>query len=98
MYKNDSAAFRIPDNEFCVRLLKKIKLPLVSTSVNRSDSLPLTEYSPIVKKFGNWVEAVFYSEKLRGKEASALVDLRENYPKMLRYGKINIIELWEKLN
>ena len=98
LYKNDSAAFRITDNEFCVSLLKKIKLPLVSTSVNRSNSLALKEYSSIVKKFGNSVEAVFYTEKLRGKEASTLVDLRDNYPKILRYGKINIIELWEKLN
>ena len=93
----NSAAFRIPDNKFCISLINKIKLPLVSTSVNLSNSPPLTEYSAIMEKFGNKVDAIFYSEKLGIGEESIVVDLRSNYPKILRDGKINIIELWEKL-
>src|ERR1035437_714443 len=34
---NDTAAFRVPNNRFCLKLLSEIKMPLISASVNRKD-------------------------------------------------------------
>ena len=34
----NTAAFRIPNHRFCLKFLQEIKMPLISTSVNRSDT------------------------------------------------------------
>jgi L-threonylcarbamoyladenylate synthase len=90
----NSVAFRIPANDFCLRLLKEIKNPLVSTSVNRSNQTPLTEISSIKNEFADKVDAVFYTVNKERSGASTLVDLTGKDPKILREGKINFIEKW----
>ncbi len=58
-----TAAFRIPNQRFCLKLLQEIKMPLISTSVNKSDTKPLTEVSLIKDTFNSEVEAIFFTEK-----------------------------------
>ncbi len=98
LLKYDTAAFRIPDNTFCLNLLSELKSPLVSTSVNFSNQPPLTDYPSIKNEFADKVDAVFFMNEKENIRASTLVDLTKKHPKILREGKNNFIELWKKLN
>ena len=89
----DSAAFRIPDNAFCINLLKKIKTPLVSTSVNITGEKQLNNYSEIKREFADKVSAIFYTISDTNEEPSTLIDFTKSKPVVLRKGKIKFIEL-----
>ena len=89
----DSAAFRIPDNNFCINLLKKVKTPLVSTSVNITGAKQLNNFSDIKREFSDKVSAIFYTMNEIDSEPSTLIDLTKSNPIALREGKIKFIEL-----
>ncbi len=91
-----TAAFRIPENKFCKELLASIKLPLVSTSVNRRDEKPLNDYKEIARMFGDKISAIFYTDKPGTVTASTLIDLTGEEPVLLREGKIKFVELMKK--
>jgi L-threonylcarbamoyladenylate synthase len=88
-----SAAFRIPDNAFCINLLKQIKTLLVSTSVNITGEKQLNTYSEIKSEFADKVSAIFYTMNETDAEPSTLIDLTKSKPVVLREGKIKFIEL-----
>jgi len=98
LLKYDAAAFRIPNNTFCLDLLSELKAPLVSTSVNFSNQQPLTDYPFINNEFADRVDAIFFMNENENTGASTLVDLTKKSPKILREGKINFMELWQKLS
>ena len=91
-----TAAFRIPNHRFCLKLLQQIKMPLISTSVNKSDMDPLTEVSLIKDSFISEVKAIFYTEKKSFITASTLIDLSDSNPVLIREGKIEFEDLLEK--
>ena len=97
LLKYDDAAFRIPNNTFCLDLLSELKAPLISTSVNFRNQQPLNNYLSIKNEFANKVNAIFFTSENENIAASALVDLTKKPPKILREGKINFMELWQKL-
>lgn len=92
----ETAAFRIPNHRFCLKLLAELQMPLVSTSVNRSNQLPLLEYSMIKEEFSSEVEAIFYTEKKSYFEASTLIDLSDSAPVLIREGKMKFDEILKK--
>jgi L-threonylcarbamoyladenylate synthase len=98
LLKYDVAAFRIPNNTYCLDLLSEIKTPLVSTSVNFRNQHPLTDYHSINNEFADRVDAIFFMNENENTGASTLVDLTKKPPKILREGKINFMELWQKLS
>ena len=71
-------------------------MPLISTSVNKSDTKPLTEISLIKDTFNSEVEAIFFTEKKSFIEASTLIDLSDSNPVLLREGKIKFDDLVQK--
>ncbi len=89
----NSAAFRIPDNTFCISLLKKVQTPLVSTSVNITGEKQLNKFSKIKSEFADKVAAVFYTESEAIAEPSTLINLTKSKPIVLREGKIKFLEL-----
>ncbi|MHC1737789.1 MAG: L-threonylcarbamoyladenylate synthase [Ignavibacteriaceae bacterium] len=91
-----SAAFRIPDHKFCFDLCERIKLPLISTSVNRSGTAPLNDYTEIKGEFENEVDVIFYSIVKSEKSVSTLIDLTGKNPVLLREGKIKFPEIIKK--
>ena len=93
-----TGAFRIPNHRFCKSLINEIKMPLVSTSVNRTGKEPLNHPSQIIQEFANEVDAIFYSEKKSFFEASTLIDLTKNEPVLVREGRIKFVELMKKLD
>jgi L-threonylcarbamoyladenylate synthase len=93
----DAAAFRIPNNTFCLNILSNLKAPLVSTSVNISNQQPLIDYTSIKNEFADKVNIIFFIKEKENIGASTLVDLTKKPPKIIREGKINFMELWQKL-
>jgi L-threonylcarbamoyladenylate synthase len=91
-------AFRIPDNRFCLELLNRIDLPLISTSVNITGKTPIFDYPDIINEFKTKVNAIFYTIKNPGNIPSTIIDLTEKEPKLIREGKIKFVELLEKFN
>ncbi len=96
IFGQQTAAFRIPNHNFCKKLTAELMMPLVSTSVNRSGLQPLLEPSIIEDAFSAEVEAIFYSDKKSFIQASTLIDLSGNNPVLLREGKITFSDLLEK--
>jgi L-threonylcarbamoyladenylate synthase len=94
--KRDTCAFRIPNNRFCNKLLTQIKMPLISTSVNRKNEPPMTEPSLIKDAFASEVEALFYTDKKSYYDASTIIDLCGSDLKIVREGKIKFEELLAK--
>ncbi|RPI66827.1 MAG: threonylcarbamoyl-AMP synthase [Ignavibacteriales bacterium] len=87
------AAFRIPNHRFCQKILDRIQMPLISTSVNRSNKPPLREFSEIRDEFSGDVDGIFYTEKRSFFEASTLLDLTGEEPVLLREGKIKFSDI-----
>ena len=94
----ETGAFRIPNHRFCHKLISELKMPLVSTSVNRTGNEPMNDSSMIILEFSNEVDAIFYSNKKSYFEASTLIDLSKDEPVLVREGRIKFVELIKKLN
>lgn len=91
--KANNIAFRIPRNTFCLELLTKIKKPLISTSVNLHNKIPLNNKRLIIKKFGNEVEAVFHTQKGRTRLSSTIIDFTGDEPVIVREGMMNKLSI-----
>ena len=96
IFGTETAAFRIPNNRFCQKLTGELKMPLISTSVNRSGQAPMIEYTLIEDEFSTEVDTIFYTGKKTFIEASTIIDLSENEPQLLREGKLKFKDLLEK--
>jgi L-threonylcarbamoyladenylate synthase len=96
LLKRDTCAFRIPNNRFCKKILSGIKMPLISTSVNRKDQSPLNEPSLIKDAFASEVDAVFYTDKKSYFDASTIIDLCGSDLKIVREGKFKFEDLLAK--
>ena len=89
----DTVAVRIPQNEFCLKLLKEISRPLISTSVNRSGENPLNRIDQIVNNYLQEVDAIFFITESTEHKSSTIIDLTSKQPKLVREGSIKFVEL-----
>jgi L-threonylcarbamoyladenylate synthase len=96
--KTDTVAFRIPNHRFCLKLLGELKMPLISTSVNKSSESPIADPLMIRENFESEVDAIFYSDKKTFFPASTLIDLSGSKPRLLREGKIKYKDLLGKFS
>lgn len=96
LFKSETSAFRIPNHRFCNQFLNELKMPLISTSVNRTEEEPLNDVSLITEIFGNEVDAIFYNKKKSFFQASTLIDLTGDEPVLIREGKIKFNDLMKK--
>ena len=94
--QSETVAFRIPDHKFCMSLLKEIRSPLVSTSVNINNESPLKNYSTIYEKFSKDISTIFFTNNEENKEPSTLVDFSGEKPVILRKGSIKSAEIIQK--
>ncbi|MFZ0453099.1 MAG: L-threonylcarbamoyladenylate synthase [Ignavibacteriaceae bacterium] len=92
----ENAAFRIPHHRFCLKLLSELKMPLISTSVNRSNEPPILEPGIIRDEFSSDVEAIFFSKKRSFLKASTIITLVDSKPGLIREGKIKYNDLLKK--
>ena len=96
IFNHETAAFRIPSHRFCLKLLSELKMPLVSTSVNRSGKPALNDIQSIKYEYSGQVDAVFYTEKPPSYESSTLIDLSGDSPMLLREGKYKFEDIMTK--
>ena len=89
----ETIAIRIPNNNFCQKLLNEIRQPLISTSVNKSGQEPINQIDLIIENFSQDVDAIFYNSDPAQKISSTILDLTSEQPKLLREGSIKFVEL-----
>lgn len=84
----DTIGIRIPRNEFCLALVQKLGVPIISTSVNKSGEQPLSDPDTIESLFGNDIDLLIDGGVLTN-PPSTIVDLSSEIPKILRVGAID---------
>lgn len=92
----DTAAFRIPHHSFCQKLLNEIKMPLISTSVNRHGQEPLKDYTQIKMEFNGEVNGIFHTKRATLNTGSTVIKLTSGKPELIREGKIQFSEIMQK--
>lgn len=93
----ETAAFRIPNNRFCRKFLDAVNMPVISTSVNRSNEKPLFDPVLIRDEFGSEVDTIFYTNKKLMHEYSTIIDISNNKLNLIREGKIKFDDIMKKL-
>jgi L-threonylcarbamoyladenylate synthase len=94
----ETAAIRIPQNDFCLKLLKEISRPLISTSVNRSGNEVLNQIEYIIRDFSQDVDVIIFSSQTQEKASSTIIDLTSEEPRLIREGSIKFVELLQKFS
>lgn len=89
----ETIAVRIPQNDFCLKLLKEISHPLISTSVNKNGENPINQIDKIVQNFSEDVDAILIHSESTEKKSSTIIDLTSKQPKLIREGPIKFVEL-----
>lgn len=78
---------RIPNNSFCLKLLKKFKKPIITTSVNIHGESAMNDINEINKIFCN---IDIYKDRInKNSNGSTIIDFTENPPKVIRKGDGN---------
>jgi L-threonylcarbamoyladenylate synthase len=91
--RQKTAAIRVPQNAFCLKLLNEISRPLISTSVNRSGAEPITKIDDIISNFSRNVDAILFNSNPIESRSSTIIDLTSKKPKLIREGSIKFVEL-----
>lgn len=84
--KRKTIGIRMPNNEFCLSLVRELGNPIINTSASVSDNELLSDPEEIEAKFGPYVDMIIDGGLLIS-EPSTIVDLTEDLPKILREGK-----------
>jgi len=87
---------RIPCGKEIREILQKIKVPLVSTSANISGSPPLRSGDEVKSVLGEEIDYVV--EGHTGAFASTVVEVTAKQPKILRKGRIGIMDIEKRLD
>ena len=94
-----SVAVRVPAHPLTLRLLRETGRPITSTSANRPGAPPavtVREAREAASSLGT-EPFVLDAGPLPGGAASTLVSLREDCPKLIRQGPLDVLELNETL-
>ena len=96
VFNTETIGLRIPNHTFCLKLLNAIKMPLISTSINRSGQEPLNEYSQIAQEFTDEMDALFYSVKKQFTRVSTVISLASGQLELVREGRVHFNEIFTK--
>jgi tRNA threonylcarbamoyl adenosine modification protein (Sua5/YciO/YrdC/YwlC family) len=86
MTKQKTVGIRIPDNRICLRLVKELGHPIISTSVSKPDETLFNDPAEIEERFGKRLDLVIDGGVIAS-EHSSVVDLTGEFPKVIREGK-----------
>ncbi len=103
--------FRIPDNEFCIRLVREFGRPITATSANVSGQKPEREveaileqlratnpYASLLQKTAIGIDLVIDAGELPERLPSTVVDLSSGTPFIIREGTIPAADIWGALD
>lgn len=101
--------FRIPNNQFCIKLAKEFGKPFTATSANRSGEEPERNIKAILKQLSDPYSSVLQNTSIEKIDLivdagelpeckpSTVVDLSGKEPVILREGAIPAAEIWNLL-
>ncbi|HEY6867172.1 MAG TPA: L-threonylcarbamoyladenylate synthase [Candidatus Eisenbacteria bacterium] len=84
-----TVALRYPRDPLCLRVLRRIGGPVVSSSANISGERPAETAEEVVRIFGNQLDLVLDAGPRHGETLSTLVDVSRAKPRLLRRGVID---------
>ena len=82
--KSNKIGIRIPNNSFCINLLKNYKRPIITTSVNIHGQLALNNIDEIENIFFNI--DIYKGEINPNSKGSTIIDLSSDKPEIIRQG------------
>ncbi len=81
----NSIGIRLPDNDFLIRIINGVGLPIVSTSLNKKGEKTLSDVQNLEKNFKYLPDLIIDAGECKRSKPSRLVDLRDiNNIKVLR--------------
>ena len=86
MTKQNTVGIRIPGNKICLALVKELGNPIISTSVYKPNEGLFNDPVEIEERFGKQLDLVIDGEVIVA-EHSSIVDLTDEFPKVIRKGK-----------
>ncbi len=89
MTKQKTVGIRIPDNNICLALVKELGHPIISTSIYKTEEELYNDPHEIEERFGRELDLVIDGGIIVA-EHSTIVDLTEDFPKVIRKGKGDI--------
>ena len=82
---SEKIGIRIPNHEFCLKLLKKYNKPIITTSVNIHGEKSLNNIEEIEQRFCN---INIYKDKINeNSKGSTIIDFTSKIPKIVREGE-----------
>jgi tRNA threonylcarbamoyl adenosine modification protein (Sua5/YciO/YrdC/YwlC family) len=84
--KQSTVGIRIPDNKICLKLVKELGHPIISTSVYRPDESLYNDPAEIEERFGKQLDLVIDGGVIVA-EHSSIIDLTDDFPTVIRKGK-----------
>ena len=83
-YGSQNIGIRIPDHPFPVKLVEKLKRPIITTSINRHGNEPLNDISQVELDFPDI--AIFEDNIIKKSVGSTIIDFSKNPPEIIRKG------------
>jgi len=96
MTRQKTVGIRIPDNKICLALVKELGNPIISTSVYKPDEGLYNDPNEIEERFGKQLDLVIDGGVIVA-EHSSIIDLTDEFPKVIRKGKGDVSLFQEKL-
>ena len=81
---SNKIGIRIPDNKFCIEIVKRFKRPIVTTSVNSHGAPPLIKIKFIKESFSNF--HIFEGMENINSKGSTIVDMTQSPYAIIRHG------------
>jgi len=82
--ENNTLGIRIPNNKFCNELSFQFGKPIVSTSVNRSEKIPMNNPNQIESEFDSEIDLLIDAGTLPDSQGSRIYQLKDNNITILR--------------
>ena len=109
MRKIPTFGFRIPNNEFCISLVREFGRPVTATSANVSGRKPernvhaileqLTgnQHSNVLQNVRTWIDLIIEADELPERLPSTVVDMSGAEPAIIREGAVLAADIWNAL-
>ena len=109
MRKIPTFGFRIPNNEFCISLVREFGRPVTATSANVSGRKPernvhaileqLTgnQHSNVLQNVRTWIDLIIDADELPERLPSTVVDMSGAEPAIIREGAVPAADIWNAL-
>ena len=98
IYTKETVGVRIPNKDFCRRLVKKYGRPITTTSVNKSGMPPAMSASEVNNYFTNKIDLILDGGELSQSEGSTVIRVNNEKIEILRQGVLTEDDIRELMN